>query len=575
KGWFLGDVSDFRKRGRWLLTGCVVAALILAVRLTDVQLRQGPQLAAMAAAQRQGLVVLPATRGKILDHLGRVLVSNRPVYAVFADPGLIPDEERERIAAALSPVLSLGPGRVEQLLQTPSTRFVYIAHGVSEEVKNRLTDLELPGIGTLPEEQRVYEPSPLPNSTFAANLLGFVDHDGHGQYGVEGYYDELLRGADGVESTVRDLAGNSIVVSRERRKDPRNGSDLHLGMDSRIQYWAEQALAKGVAYAEAESGQLLVMDTATGAIRAWADFPTYDANHYPTAKLANFRDLSVGGLYEPGSTMKVITFAGGLDQQAITPNYAFNEGPVTIDGFTIEDFDRKPHGIVTMRQVLEKSLNDGAIKVMQLMGEGNFYRTMVNFGVGARTGVDLSGESARALPPPSKLARSEYATASFGQGIVTTPVALLAAINAVGNGGVWVQPHAVEEVTDPNTGTTKPVVPSSRRVMSAEAAATLKDMMTGVVDDKDGSGFLARIPAFKNEIAGKTGTASEPTNGHYSGDIVASFVGFMPASHPEFTMLIVLRSPHENKVDREGAYLAAPVWKDVAQIIVDQWRITP
>ncbi|MFN2452440.1 MAG: penicillin-binding transpeptidase domain-containing protein, partial [Candidatus Dormibacteria bacterium] len=165
--------------------------------------------------------------------------------------------------------------------------------------------------------------------------------------------------------------------------------------------------------------------------------------------------------------------------------------------------------------------------------------------------------------------------ASFGQGVQTTPIELLAAINAVGNGGVWVQPHAVDAVVDPATGAATPVVAPEHRVIDAATAATLAQMMVGVVEDKIGSGFLARIPAFKGQIAGKTGTASAPTNGKYSGEVITSFAGFMPAKNPRFTMLVVLRHPHENRVQREGAFLAAPVWKDIAQIAIDAWRITP
>jgi stage V sporulation protein D (sporulation-specific penicillin-binding protein) len=320
---------------------------------------------------------------------------------------------------------------------------------------------------------------------------------------------------------------------------------------------------------------VIILDTKSGAIRALADYPTYDANHYSTGAVASFRDLSVAGLYEPGSTMKVVTFAGGLEHHAITPDYSFNEGPTSVGGYTIQDFDNKAHGTVTMQQVLEQSLNNGAIKVMQLMGSGAFYQNLAAFGFGSRTGVDLAGEANRPLDPYDTVQPSEFATDAFGQGLTVTPIQLIAAINAVANGGVWVQPHAVESVTDTTTGVVTPYTPPTHRVISAQTASTLSTMMTGVVDNKGGSGFLARIPNFDHKIAGKTGTASEPTNGHYVGDIDASFAGFLPASNPQLTMLVLLRSPHETKVEREGAYLAAPVWKDLAQIAIDQWRIVP
>jgi cell division protein FtsI/penicillin-binding protein 2 len=168
-----------------------------------------------------------------------------------------------------------------------------------------------------------------------------------------------------------------------------------------------------------------------------------------------------------------------------------------------------------------------------------------------------------------------YAEASFGQGVTTTPVEMLAAVNAIANGGVWVQPHVVDAVIDPATGKSTPFTPTTRRVVSAGTAGTLGKMMVGVVDDRNAEGSLARISGYKGEIAGKTGTAQVAFNGQYGDDVVASFVGFMPAGNPQFTMMVIINNPHENFVQRFGSTLAAPVWKNVAQILIDQWRITP
>jgi cell division protein FtsI/penicillin-binding protein 2 len=270
-----------------------------------------------------------------------------------------------------------------------------------------------------------------------------------------------------------------------------------------------------------------------------------------------------------------VTFAGGLNDHAITPQYTFKEGPTTIDGATIHDWDNRAHGVITMQKVLDDSLNNGAIKVGQLMGANAFYSNLLSFGIGAPTGVDLAGEQNVPLPPQSQLSSLDLAEAAFGQRVQVTPIEILAAINAVANGGVWVQPHAVQAVIDPATGKSAEVVPATRRVISTAAAATLAQMMTGVVDDPGGEGSLARIPAFKDEVAGKTGTASVAVNGRYGSDVIVSFGGFLPAKNPRFTMLVVLNYPHENGIARFGSALAAPVWKQVAQVAIDQWRITP
>jgi cell division protein FtsI/penicillin-binding protein 2 len=574
RGWFVADAPDFRHRGRWLAFAFLAMAITLCARLVDVQLRQHADLTAKATALHQKSVTIPATRGRILDSTGRVLVSNRTIYDVYADPGLIAVANRADVARQLAPVLSADETKLAGYLAEP-TRFVYLAKGVSQDVSDQLSRLDLPGIVVEPAEQRVYEPSPVPGSSFAANLLGYVNNDGHGQYGVEARYDSILHGTDGQQSTVRDVTGASITLSNDPQADARNGQDLQLGLDSQLQYWAEQALAQGVATAQAESGTLIMMDTKTGAIKAWAQAPTYDANAYWTAAIANLRDLAVANVYEPGSVEKVITFAGGLNTGAITPGYTFNEGPTTIDGATIHDWDNRAHGTISMQTVLDMSLNNGAIKVGQLMGPDAFYSNLLAFGVGAPTGVDLYGEQNVPLAPQSTQSKLDLAEAAFGQHIQVTPVEVLAAVNAVANGGVWVQPHAVQSIIDPATGKSTPVVPSTRRVISTAAASTLAQMMTGVVEDKGGEGSLARIPAFKGEVAGKTGTASVAENGRYGSNLVVSFAGFLPAKNPQFTMLVVLNMPHETSVERFGATLAAPVWKQVAQVAIDEWRILP
>ncbi|HSP65055.1 MAG TPA: penicillin-binding protein 2, partial [Candidatus Deferrimicrobium sp.] len=495
RGWFVADSPDFRHRGTWLALAFAAMAATLCARLVDVQLLQHSTLAARAAALHQKSVTMAATRGRILDSSGRVLVSNRTVYDVFADPGLIAASTRETVARQLAPVLSLDSGAVEALISEP-TRFVYLAKAVSQQVSDSLTSLDLPGIVVVPAEQRVYEPSPLSGDSFAANLLGYVDHDGAGQYGLEAYYNSVLSGTDGHQSTVRDVAGNSITLSNDPQSDAHNGQDLQLGLDSQVQYWAEQAIAQGVATAQAASGTLIMMDTKTGLIKAWAQAPTYNANSYWTSPVADFRDLAVANVYEPGSVQKVVTFAGGLNAGAITPGYTFNEGPTTIDGATIRDWDGRGHGKITMQTVLDESLNNGAIKVGQLMGPNAFYSNMLAFGIGAPTGVDLYGEQNVPLQSQDKWSPLDLAEAAFGQRVQVTPIEVLAAVNAVANGGVWVQPHAVQSVIDPTTGSSAVVVPTSRRVISAGAAATLAQMMTGVVEDRGGEGSLAKIPAF-------------------------------------------------------------------------------
>jgi cell division protein FtsI/penicillin-binding protein 2 len=584
RGWFLHDEPDRRSRGLWLMLAFAAMAAAIGVRLVDVQLRQAGSLGAAAAAAHQATVTTPAHRGRIYDRNGLLLASDLTLFAIYADPGVIPQAQRHEDAVALAPVLGISTGRLDELLDQPGD-YVPLAHGVTDDTRRRLAQLGIYGIIATPEDRRTYETSPVAGASLASNLLGYVNHDGAGQYGVESYYDALLRGQDGADSTVRDVNGNPIMLGSGSHQAARDGRDLQLGLDSRIQYYAEQALAQSVTQSGAESGQILIMDTQTGSLRAWADYPTYDANAFASASPASIRDLGISGLYEPGSVMKVVTFAGGLSKGVIAPGMHLNEAETVVDGFRIHDWDgRSSHPNITFQWVLDDSLNNGAIQVMQRVGKDDFYTNLLKFGIGSPTGVDLAGETNQPLKQEPAWSNVDYATASFGQQVSVTPVEMLAAINAVANGGLWVQPHAVDAVLDPQTGQQTAVSPTTRRVMPPDAAATLAKMMTGVVEDRGASGFLAKIPSFKGLVGGKTGTASVPQNGHYGSDVISSFVGFLPLNHPHFTMMVILRKPHHctsNGLPNgptaacEGAYVAAPVWRQLAQLMVDDWKVTP
>jgi cell division protein FtsI/penicillin-binding protein 2 len=570
------DGPDLRRRGLWLVLAFLAMATAVFGRLVQVQVIQGKSLARAAAASHTTSITLHATRGVILDRNGRVLVSNVQVFDVFADPALVPAADRQRVAGMLAPILQLSASQVLRALSQPN-QFDYLAKGVSQDVNDKLQALGLSGVGTIPSEQTVYDPSPVPGDSFAANLLGFVNAGGVGQYGLEGYYNSILSGVTGHESTLTDVNGNAIVLGRQQMVPAKNGDNLQLGLDSQIQYWADLAIANGVNSSKSTSGTLMIMNTRTGAIDAWAQYPSYNANDFASASIADFRDLAVTQPYEPGSIMKVITFAGGLNKNAFTPSTVIDEKQQRIDGYLIHDWDRRSHGNVTMQWVLDDSLNNGAIDAERMEGQNAFYNNLLAFGIGAPSGIDLAGEVNKPLAPASSWSDLRYAEASFGQGLVTTPVEMLAAVNAVANGGIWVQPHVVDAVVNPNTGKATPFVPVTRRVISAAAANTLAHMMVGVVNDPGGEGKRARIPGYSMEIAGKTGTAQValPNGGGYGPNVVASFVGFLPVTNPQFTMMVILNNPQVNAGDRFGSILAAPIWKQMAEMMIDDWRIEP
>jgi len=560
-------------RGRILTLMALVlsAYLVLLGRLVYWQVWRHGDMAQLAAAYHDDTITLPAVRGNILDRNGALLVTNTPVFSIFASPDLISATERQDIAARLAPVLGLGPDDIQAKLAT-TRKFVYLARRVPGSVASQLDQLRLPGVGKIAETQRAYVDGGVTGTSLAANLLGFANDEGKGNYGIEGYYNRALSGQAGFEATVRDLANQPIVLSDRQRREPVDGTTLQLSLDGTIQVVAERALAEGVQKYQAESGSLIIMEPQTGRIVAWADVPSYNANDFATTLTSQFIDPIVSNLYEPGSVMKVVTLSGALNTHAITPDYRFNEtGTAVVGGYAIHNWDGKAHGMVTMTQVLENSLNVGAIKAEQLEGPANFYQSLQRFGIGAPTGVDVAAETAAPLADLAHWKASQLATAAFGQGVDATAIEMLAAINVVATGGNLVWPHVVDDMID-SQGVHHPVRPRIvRQVVSPKTAQQMQQMMVGVVEH--GSGFAARIDGFKNRIAGKTGTASIPENGGYAkNETIGSFVGFLPVDHPQFIMLVITRKP---KVLFEGAYVAAPIWKTVASALITQWQIAP
>jgi hypothetical protein len=358
------------------------AYLVLLGRLAYWQVWRHSDMAQLAAAYHDDTITLPAVRGNILDRNGATLVTNTPVFSIFASPDQLSAAERKDVATKLAPLLQLSAADIEAKLAS-ARQFVYLARRVPASVAHQLDAMRLPGIGKVGETQRSYVDGGVAGTTLAANLLGFANDEGQGNYGVEGYYNKTLAGQAGFEATVRDLANRPIVLSDRQRREPVNGMTLQLSLDSTIQVVAERALAEGVQKYQAESGSLIIMEPATGRIVAWADVPSYNANQFATTPTAQFIDPIVSSLYEPGSVMKVVTLCGALDDHAITPDTRFNEtGVAVVGGVAIHNWDNRAHGNVTMTQVLQNSLNVGAIKAQQMEGAAPFYQYLQKFGIG-------------------------------------------------------------------------------------------------------------------------------------------------------------------------------------------------
>jgi cell division protein FtsI/penicillin-binding protein 2 len=571
----LERATSTRLRIFCMLGVALVLSGVVWSRLAYWQVLRHTQLSAQAAAQYRELVPLPATRGAIYDRNLVQLVVNTTVYSAFVSPDQIPAAQRDQVATALATVLGVNRNSVMATLSS-SRKFAYILRRFSKAKADRLTAMQLPGVGLEPETQRSYLPGSSLSSSLAANLLGFVTYDGQGQYGLEANYQSVLDGTPGYISSYRDLANNEIVLGTHVHQDPVPGAALVTSLDANVQYQAEQALAAGVKKTKAESGSVLVMDSKTGGIVAWADYPSYNANNFTTTPTALFKDNVLGYMYEPGSVMKVVTLAGAINAGKIKPSTIIDDpGALYIGGYRIADWDGTNKGKINYTTVLEHSLNVGAMKAMLAEGHASFYKYLQTFGLTQPSGVDVAGETF--VPPPSAatMSDSQYATSSFGQGIDVNMVQMLSAVNVIANGGKYAPPHVVERIGNK----INPVMlQPQRQVVSAATAKKVTAMMEAVV--QNGSGFTSRVPGFELDQAGKTGTSQIPVNGKYTQNVWASFVGFLPANNPRFTMIVVMRKPHApgSNLDwtlNDGYITAGPTWQKIAQAIVTDWHIAP
>lgn len=560
-----GDTT--RLRVLWLLAVALLLAGSVEGRLVLWQVVEHDRLSRIAAEYHLGHRTLAALRGEIHDSAGRPLAINTTVYDVTLSPPSVPLDRRAQVADGLSAVLGVPRDRVMEVLR--SGKVTIIAARQPKPLADEIGRLGLPGVGLDPLKERAYQAGGTGDVTLGSSLLGFVNYAGRGQYGVEQRYNARLAGHTGSLLTLQDSQGREIRLGNQRRQEAVDGSDVTLTIDSDIQFAAEQAIADGVRAAHAQSGSAIVMDSKTGEIAAWADYPAYDANHFSTADLARLRDPMLSDTYEPGSVMKVVTLAGAIDQGKIAPaTTIYDPGYIDVGGVRLHDWNERNNGTVTMTNVLESSLNVGAVRAEQMEGQDAFLRYLDAFGIGRGSGVDVSGESVARLRPSWR--PSELATASFGQGLAVNMVQMVAAINVIANQGRWVQPHVVARV-----GATPAAPAATRQVVSPQTAATVARMMQSVA--QHGSGSMASVRGFEQSEAGKTGTSQMVENGGYSATHVwASYVGFLPADNPRFTMLVVVRQPNNGSSDHnEGYYVAGPIWKRITEQIVQYWRITP
>ena len=525
-------------RRLWMVAAVfAVTVLLLGGRAVHISLTEDESYRAFADEQTGGATPVAApTRGSIVSADGRELATSLEVARVIATPYQI--EDPRATARELHAVLSKETDSNQKEIRVSLSRrdaagrlsgYSVVATGVEPETAAKVQDLGIEGITTAPDTIRVY-----PDGSLASHLLGHQGDYGEPFGGVEASYHDTLK----------------------------HGKDVDLTVDSAVQQELQKALAKAVEKSKAKSAVGLVMRVDDGSILALANTPAYDNNEFGNVPAEDQRDRVLTDPYEPGSTFKAFTVASALEEGAVTPSSKF----VVPDHMTVADHiinDSRPHEteVMTPGDVLEHSSNVGATKVAKELGGKELYDYIRAFGFGKPTGVDLWGEDLGLVPAYKDWSGVSIGNIPFGQGFTVTPLQLVSGYATLVNGGRRVTPHVTEQETSQGQG---------QRVISKKTSAIVRGMLQGVVDD--GSGHFAQISGYT--VAGKTGTSQkvDPTTGTYGNQYVASFVGFAPATDPEYVMLVAVDEP---KTSYWGELVAVPAFHQVMSFTLGYFNVPP
>ncbi len=580
-----------RRRLGYFTVLLAVFGLILVGRLFYVQVLRHASFLAQATSEHTRKFEVPARRGELYVHNGddvSPVALNQTLKLLYADPRFVGD--KADVARKLAGILGGSASDYEARLGK-GIEYAVLAERVPSDVAKRIQALNLPGVTLVDRDYRTY-----PEDQLAAQVLGFVNADGDGQYGVEGYLNDRLSGTAGQLAAKTDTHGIPIATADNIAKPPVDGTSYVLTIDRNIQAMAESELAAQVQKVRAKSGSIVVLDPATGAVRAMANYPTFDPNQYSkVSDYSVFANQVVDNQFEPGSGIKVFTMAAGLDQGKVTPDTTYDDpGCYQIDDRMVCDAaGDKPGKNKTMTMVLRDSLNTGVMFVLRMLGEKpdtftlNGKKTLYNyfvkhFGFGVRTGIEQANEAAGSVPQPSNNAGNNvtYANMAFGQGMTVTMIQMVEAMAAVANGGTLYQPSLIDGVMKAD-GTEQPVGPKvvSTHVMSPGAISSLNQMLQVVV--QHGSGYLAGLANPGYKIAGKTGTAqiAKPDGtGYIDGANIGSFVGFAPADNPKFVIMVRINEPNVNCDGSQcgyAEYTTVPVFGDVCRWLFKYYGIPP
>ena len=569
-------------------------------RIAYLTIVKGNEYREKAEAQQLSDTTISAARGTIYDANGNVLAQSASVWLCYINPSKVTEKNRTKVLNVLSDALDLDVVDLARRIdQNASYGYLKIKGEIEYQDKtdliaavreNKLTDV----IFVDPDTKRYY-----PNSSLASTLIGFTGTDGNGLYGLEYLYDQTLTGTNGRIITAKDSYQLELDNAYEVAYEARQGNSLVLTVNNEIQTILENALETALVDTKARNVYGIVMDTKTGAILAMANLPDYDLNDpfnvlYPqltdyfrmngtdsekedpvaAARVEQWKNKSIADFYYPGSVFKVFLVSGAYEEGVIDETTTYDcVGTINIADRTIKDFNPTGHGIETPRTLLVNSCNTFAVTVGRMMGQELYFKYFQAFGFTERTGVDLPGEGNPVVgvtyhDPAVSFTLSDLASSSFGQSINVTPLQIVTAVSAIGNGGKLMQPYVVAKILDSEgnpISVTQPTV--KRQVISPSTASTVASWMEDVV--KDGTGKNAYVAGY--HVAGKTGTSEKI--GSKDNTYIGSFAGFAPLSDPRISVVVIIDEPQG--ANYSGGVIAAPVAGEIIEKTLTYLGVEP
>ncbi len=526
---------------------------LLAARALWLQVVTSDYLQEQGNARHLRVIQDNSHRGMIFDRHGEPLAISTPVDSVWAEPGELAEVRAQW--PALAKTLGMNTREIGQAVRHYQGReFMYLKRHVTPEQAVRVKALNIPGVGLTREYRRYY-----PSGTVAGHVVGFTDVDDQGLEGIELAYDKHLRAIPGRKRVLKDRYGN-IVESVESVTLPVPGKDVTLSLDRRLQYLVYRELKAAVAAHQARGASAIVLDVRSGEVLAMVNEPGFNPNNRANLRSSVFRNRAVTDVFEPGSTVKPFTVAAALESGKFFPHTMIDTAPglLTVGRSTIRDVHN--YGPLTVAQVIEKSSNVGAARIALALNGRGLREMFSKVGFGTATGIDLPGEVAGRMNPPSRVP-IELATLSYGYGVSVTPLQLARAYSVLANGGTALPVSLLRRET----------LPEGERVMSEQTARQVRGMLEQAVS-RDGTGAAAQVSYYR--VGGKTGTAHKLVNGEYANhSYIASFAGFAPASNPRLVMIITVDEPAGRAYF--GAQVAAPVFSKVMAGVLRLLNIPP